>query len=550
MTEFTEKELKLLESIITNPTGNVFCITGLSPELAGGALARYSRAPTGFKETILREFLDENGNPSVEKGSELMNRVLNQFGDESVSELAGTWLCLEDVSNLITKIVEDRRIGGSPIEESTRYVLYDKKVDGEWRYVRPSSIMQNSVGELYVETMDHLFETYTSMVEPMKGLFKKRLPRDKFTIDVFRDGKKVEKVHENELMNDDEKRAFNNAYNFTIRSAACDVIRCILPAATKANVGLYGNGRFYMNLLSRLWSEPLVEANELADKIKVELDKVIPTYIKRAEKNHYFENVNREMWRLATTLFGNVEIAKEQEVVLFEDDKEDFLDNLVAEMLFPWVRHPTRQIRGHVKSFSKEMKQNVLATYFGKRDSRRDRPGRSLEFGYPIRFDLVGGFAEYRDLQRHRMLTQQRQDLGVDLGYSVPEEITEIRMFNQVQECFGKSEHLHSELKRSGFIVEAQYAPLFNHFIRWSMGMVPRELGHLTELRTQPAGHPRYRRMTQNMAKIYLAKHPEMEPLLHHVNYTDDGNKIARAESEARSAYKSLVTGVENKEEW
>ncbi len=543
---FTEKELKLLEQIVTNSTGDVFCISGLSPELAGGVLARYSRAPTGLRETILKEFLDENGNPSVEKGSELMNRVLNQFGDESVAELAGTWLCLENVSNLITKIVEDRRIGGSPIEKSTRYVLYDKKVDGEWQYVRPKNIMKSHIAGLYVETMDGIFETYTSLVEPMKNLFKKRLPRDKFVISVYRDGKKLDDVHENELASDDEKKAFSHAYNFTLRSATCDIIRCILPAATKTNVGLYGNGRFYMNLLNRLWSEDLDEANNLANLIKIELDKVIPTYIKRAERNEYDVSVNMEIRKLASEIFNNVSVSKEKEVALFEDSPENFYDNLVAEMLFQYARHPTSQIREMVSKLNPDVKKKIVDTYLGERRTRRDRPGRAFEFGYPIRFDLVGGFAEYRDLQRHRMLTQQRQDLGVDLGYSIPEEINEIGMLDKVQECFDKSEYLYGKLKHAGFEVEAQYAALFNHFIRWSMGMVPRELGHLTELRSGKAGHPRYRRMAQNMAKLYLEAHPEMEPLLRFVDYSDEGNKIARAEAEARTAYKSLVTGVSN----
>ena len=142
-----EQKRSILEKIITNPDGSVFCITGLPPELAGGALARYSRAPTGFKETIIREFLDENGNLSVEKGSELMDRVLNKFGDESVAELASTWLCIEDISNLCTKIIEDRRIGGSPIEASTRYILYDKPVNGKWKYVTPKNIAESGVAE-------------------------------------------------------------------------------------------------------------------------------------------------------------------------------------------------------------------------------------------------------------------------------------------------------------------------------------------------------------------------------------------------------------------
>src|SRR3989344_7911941 len=100
--------------------GDTFVIRNLPPELTGGLLARYSRAPTSLRLTLVNEFLDDDGNPSQQKGSELMDRVLNAFGDESVGELEGAHVGMEGISQLLTKEIEDRRIGGSPIEQSTR----------------------------------------------------------------------------------------------------------------------------------------------------------------------------------------------------------------------------------------------------------------------------------------------------------------------------------------------------------------------------------------------------------------------------------------------
>jgi thymidylate synthase ThyX len=142
------------------------------------------------------------------------------------------------------------------------------------------------------------------------------------------------------------------------------------------------------------------------------------------------------------------------------------------------------------------------------------------------------------------MLTQQRQDLGVLLGYSIPEEILEIGKEEIVLECFQRTEDLHNDLKRANMAQEAQYATLFNHFIRWNMGMNLREIGHFTELRTQKAGHPKYRRTAQLMAKLYLKRHPEMEPVFKFVDHNDYDGGITRAEQEARTARKSLAAGV------
>lgn len=541
--ELTDREKALLRPYVTDVEAKVFSLKNLNPEVIGAALARYSRAPTGFKETVVREFLNPDGTPNDVKGSEMIDRVVNKFGDESVAELAVAPLCIEEISNLMTKIIEDCRIGGSPIEESTRYVLYDQQRKGRWRYVCPANIRGSGLKEAYVQTMDFIFETYASMVEPMQELFRKRLPAEQFPIEVERNGG-TRKAGLKDLEGDNERRAHRIAYNFTIRSAACDVIRCVLPAATQANLGLVGNGRFYSGLISKLLSQDFMEAQDLAEKIRDALNHLIPTFIKRAAKNDYRIKIDRAMRTLCDDLFQGVSIDSSPEVVLLEDRDEDYWVNLLASMIFPYVQHPTGQIRGIVRALPEAKQKEIFAVYIGERQSKRDRPGRALEYGYPVNFDIIAGFAEYRDLQRHRMLTQQRQDMGVLLGYSIPEEIQEIGKGEAAQECFERAESLYGDLIKAGMRAEAQYASLFNHFIRWNMGMNLRELGHFTELRTQKAGHPKYRRVCQTMAKLYLRRHPEMERVLRFVDHNDYDQGITRAEQEARTARKSLASGV------
>ena len=541
--ELTDREREILKPYLSDVDANVFALENLNPEVIGGALARYSRAPTGFKETVAREFLNPDGSPNDVKGSQMIDRVVNKYGDDSVAELAVAPLCIEEISNLMTKVIEDCRIGGSPIEESTRYVLYDVKKDGRWRYVCPDNIKESGLGKAFVENMDFLFETYAAMVAPMQDLFRKRLTEDAFKIEVERDGK-IQKAGRKSLEGENEIKAHRIAYNFTMRSAACDVIRCILPACTQANVGLVGNGRFYSGLITKLLSQDLDEAHKLAESIRRALNTQIPTFIKRAKRNNYLVDNHHTMRKLCHDFFTSVQIESSPEIELLEDRPEDQWINLLSNMIFPYVQHSSSQIRRTVKALSEERKKQIFESYIGSRQSKRDRPGRALEYGYPIQFDILAGFAEYRDLQRHRMLTQQRQDLGIDLGYSVPEEIEEVGMGSKVEECFERTESLHRDLKRAGMEQEAQYATLFNHFIRWNVGMNLREMGHLVELRTQKAGHPKYRRTAQMMASHYLTRHPEMEAVLKFVDYNDYDGGITRADQEARTARKNLASNL------
>ena len=86
--ELTDQERGLLKPYLSDVDANVFTLENFNPEVIGGALARYSRAPTGFKETVVREFLNPDGTPNDVKGSQMIDRVVNKYGDESVAELA------------------------------------------------------------------------------------------------------------------------------------------------------------------------------------------------------------------------------------------------------------------------------------------------------------------------------------------------------------------------------------------------------------------------------------------------------------------------------
>ena len=223
----------------------------------------------------------------------------------------------------------------------------------------------------------------------------------------------------------------------------------------------------------------------------------------------------------------------------------DYLTETVASCLFPYTNLALDQILRIVSLQPLDKRLEILDTYRGKRDSRRDRTGRGLEAGYPLTFDLVGGFAEYRDLERHRILTQQRQSLTTDLGFIIPTEMAEVGLENKVKEVEGMMRSLNQDLRQAGLGEAAQYATLFNHRIRFMMGMNLRAFQHLAELRTQTIGHFSYRSMVQEMVKKVEERDPWTKELLGYVDFSDPDNKISRANEQARIAGKNLAAGVD-----
>lgn len=529
MTNLSQEDQQILHPYISNIDSNVF--VAQVPGLTGAIFARYSRASGGFREVMLNEFI-KAGQLDVKKADSLIERILIAFGDDSVGELEGVHLSIEQISNLATKIIEDKRIGGSPIEQSSRYVFYDQRNEnGNFKFLREPRIMVSEYSHLYETAMNFFFETYCSLIEPMQTHFRSLLPISEAEFKLRESWDEKKRLHE--LTGENEIKDFERTYREMIRTKACDTIRVVLPAATLTNVGVFGNGRFFQGLLTELYSSQFTEMRELAPQIHRELNKFIKRYVQRAKPNDYLSQTREDIKKLAQELFSQIVPEKTADVTLLDNPntQKEFLDFTIANALFPFLEHPTTQIRRVVSQYDRQVKEKILKAYNGQRKSKRDRPGRGLEFGYPITLDLVGNFGIYRDLHRHRMLTQQRQNLTTNLGFTVPQEIKDASLEEKVLEAEQRSRELFKTLK-SEFPEEAQLVTLFGHKIRWNIGMNPREAMHLLELRTIPQGHSDYRKVCQQIHKLLKERDPEIAELMAFVDYNN--YPFARADSEAK----------------
>ncbi len=532
---FTSEEKALLAQYVTSCESDVFVIKNLQG-IVGAVFARYSRAKGTFRETLLKEFIKE-GVIDPKHAEELIARILIAYGDDSVGELEGAHASIERHSMLATKEYEDRRINLSPIEQSTRYVFYDQKdEEGRWLYWRGPELTESSFGTEYLATMDFIFETYARLVEPMKDFFKKLKPLEEAEYDINGDGKK-EKL--SELADEKDRKAFAVTYNTDVRTKACDTLRHLLPLSTLTNVGIFGNGRAFQHLLTHLFSADLPEAHEVARQLFEATSEVIPAYVKRASRNEYVVSVRGAMFALAHELGidkdhgsnANAQIG----LLPMATDQASYDIQTIAAMLFPYAALSFEKLIEKVSSMSKEMRRRVIDTYIGSRKTRRDRPGRALEHGYPYTFDMLTDWGVYKDLMRHRMNTQQRQLFTTRLGFFVAPEIEEAGFSADILECVRKASELFERIHKENPLL-AQYAVLHGNFVRWSMGLNDRALMHLAELRSTPQGHPNYRKIAQEMHRLIAARSSWRGEAMKFVDYGD--YYWSRGDSEAKQRVK------------
>lgn len=511
--KITQEGKAFLENILTDSSGDVYVFNDkISPITVAAAMARLSRRFDDLRVTLLDEFAGKMG-----KDNSLLRRIITAYGDDSVQQLAGIHLVVENASNLLTKKLEWGRLAAY-LEQSTRYIFYDEKDEnGNYRYIVPESL-NGDLKAKYISIMDKIFDNYSVIVKKL-----------------------TDHVRNNSKVPDEER---DIAWKGATKAQACDAARNLLPVATLSTVGIYISGQSLESLIYHLWSDELPEANIKGDQILKEARKVIPMFLERADKPErggafvaYRSENMKNIKKLAKELLPETFSAGEyKEVTLNNYFPKNELD-LAADMLYSESDRSLEEIKNIVDELPYDKKIKIFNTYIGERLNRRHRPGRALEKAY-YSYDIVCDFGIFRDLQRHRMVSDlDWQTLSPRFGYSVPELIEEAGLVDLFEDCFVLSLSLYSEMLADGKETEAQYATLMGHRMRWKITYNAREAMHFHELRTAPQGHPEYRRIVKIMHDELAKVHPILAESMKFVN-KDEDPELTRLAAERYTQFK------------
>jgi Thymidylate synthase complementing protein len=272
-----------------------------------------------------------------------------------------------------------------------------------------------------------------------------------------------------------------------------------------------------------------------------ELRKVIPEFLKRVDLRDrggawtdYWRTVRESTEELAAKLLVSEDLEARPEVNLVDYDPAGEA-KVVAAVLYSSSLLPDDQLLRIVREMPEAERAGVLATSVGPRANRRHKPGRAWErTGY--RFDVLCDYGAFRDLQRHRPLTIEWQRLTPDLGYDVPSDIDHAGLAGEWDRVMERSHEVHDAIAAGGLLDVAQYAVSMAYRIRFVLQMTAREAMHLTELRSQPQGHPVYRRVAQAIHREIARVHPNIGAAFTFMSHDDVD--LERLEAERRSEAK------------
>jgi len=294
-------------------------------------------------------------------------------------------------------------------------------------------------------------------------------------------------------------------------------------------------------LLMRLSVHPLAEMREYGALMLEQLRKVIPAFLKRVDVEDrgvtwakYLRGTRQGVEELAAKLAGDATPEPRDEVTLADFDPEGEV-KVAAAVLYASTDLPDNQLLRLVRDMSPDEREELLRASVGDRSNRRHKPGRAWE-RTQYRFDVLCDYGAFRDLQRHRPLTIEWQRLTSEHGHETPSQIDEAGQRDRWDRVMDAGRAMERSLLDAGFEDAAQYAVPMAFRIRFVMQMTAREAMHLTELRSQPQGHPTYRRVAQAMHRLIADVHPSIGGAFGYMSYEDVD--LERLEAERRTEAK------------
>jgi thymidylate synthase ThyX len=338
----------------------------------------------------------------------------------------------------------------------------------------------------------------------------------------FKDSKDGKEKPFSKLKEEQDIKSANMIYRGSTKAKALDILRGLLPASTLTNVGITGNGRAFEYLLTVLSASELQEEQELASKIKKELDTTIKSFVRRSDDKYgkafqsYLKELKRTSKKIAKEIKQKSSNGVRTKLVDWESEKNS-IDKIITSIIYeqsPSTSYP--EILNQVKKFSNQKKIKIINQFTKLRD-------------------LLNNFGMFRDFHRHRALTLERQLLTTDHGYNTPDEIKILGIDKEYKECMDKTKESFDKIRKK-LPEQGQYVVNFAYNYPYFMKFNLREACHLIELRTVPQGHIDYRRVAQQMYNQINKVHPNLSKIMKFVDLKE--YDLERFESEKRTEEK------------
>ena len=557
---YSGREPSSMSSESYSPSGahnqtDVYAVHGADPEVLAYAMAKYSRSSLSMRESL--------SEISAQRAEQFLNTFYFQYGHRSIADLAHIAFAVERLSLLAAIVlVDEQRWDGQ--ERSTRYQNFQKS---GWYF--PDFGSDSASATLYAETIGNLFATYQRTTAAVHEALRQRVTRP-------------------EAMKPE-------AYDRTLKARAFDVARYLLPLATNTSLGQIVNARTLETQVSRLLSHPVAEVRDLGAKLrdaatgpawnvnaragdafveKLKVAEVLyqgmtsvmprsaenaegalalegglaaeaaslltrevrtaPTLVKYAEPNQYLIQTRTELEKASAEILQGIAPAPSPVVDLVE--RTESLEVELAATLIYWAsHHPYRQVRDTIAALPASRVSEIIELGLRHR-GKHDEALRVFHAGAALRFDILMDIGGFRDMHRHRRVTQIKQGFTAVHGYETPHSgdaagLEEAGVLGEYQSAI-ESAYAASAKIAAGSAPEAKSSALYllplATRVRCLFKMDFAEAQYISELRSAPAGHFSYRRIAWEMYLALERQHPSLAKYIRVTDFTQPIDLLQR----------------------
>jgi len=554
--KFTKEEKKILLQFFTNVDKPIFAIHNLPQEVIGAMFSRYSRSAKSVRRLFLDEFWTASelgikkatrvGGDDLVKARErtknFYQRVFAEYGDDSVIQMGSVHIAFEFVSQLIgAKAVEDQRVASAYIEKSTRYLDFGSQVNGHYLFMEPPEIMESEFAQEFLDWNKALFDAYTKHLPKMIVHLSEKYPLEKQIIEDSLSGNKVKFT---DIRNNEERVNIENAYKRALKAKAFDTIRSFLPITTVTNLGAHFSGHAAETTINKMLASPYSEARVMGKAALEEILKVTPNFMQNIDHQfgeiarQYRMDVREKADEIGERWGKKIEKKAGRDVSIVDWDKDADI-KLASQILY--IANKSQFAKRDIIRWAKKVKHSegkrwsptlvkiiLSAVPDRKKDgrNRRQKLPRAFEHVY-IEVDFFDNIGTYKDLQRNRMSSTERQAYRADDLY-IPKEYQDKGMEDVLGDYLklaGKTLTLQKKLLTSGdkkLFSAAEYITLLGNKVRFNVRANIRQWVFFSELRTIAGGHPTYRRALQEATRHIITKMPFLETLFTHTDWTED----------------------------
>ena len=462
---FEGDQKKLIKAIFNDMTRLEKQFT---PEVITAAYARASRSKKNMEE-LIQEALND-----TEKAKRRVCKILG-MSHFSIADHSVFNFTIMGASRLMVEEIEDRRIASGYTEKSQRYVTFD----GDY-YKPPFTRQDLKKFEKVVSIQnDFYFKAFPLLFEHLK------------------------KKHSAEIQKISGKE--RDDFIKKLRGSAKEDARYGLCLATLTQLGCTYAGETLELAIRKNKYGPLHEQPEFAKLMYDAIVGLAPSLIqlsdpelfelynpgkKLNDDNFKYTKQNLE-YHVDNVIRDTKEYPQDPEIVSRDNVKlvkgystQDYDTHIIAALI-----HANSLV-----SIEKAYRIGKTLTlnknyYLGKKFIKKalenigvhDKVPREFEMGNFI-YEMIISASCYAQLKRHRMMTLLRQDYNPKLGYTIPPNIQEIGMDDELVAVYDISSEKHDKFK-SKYGKLAQYVLTNGHRRRVIFGLNHRENHHISRLR-------------------------------------------------------------------